>query len=261
MSDYILIPLILVSILVLVIRIPNKIFLSISLFLIGISTFIAIYFSSILLISIVALICFIFVLLSFIFKKNDNYDFLALLKIYLIFSVVSMLIWQILYATFIYERPIIDYVKEYKDHYNFDLDSLGKSINTVKFIGDCEIGYPIIIYTKKEVLENHFSYDFNQQLSKDKKSFTLDSIKCILLIEHERIYNGLYSNGTTEGYRINSKVSAINIKRKCLIDLFEIEGGPPPNTVEYSKVAPESVFGSSTPLRLILEKYNELINQ
>jgi hypothetical protein len=190
----------------------------------------------------------------------------SFIKFYLIVCLISMLIGKFVQANFFSHRP--DYqleylakIKQYKDQFDFNVDSLGNRLIDLKTIDKRRAFYPIIIYTKSINGEIDFDFEFNKGLLKEKRAYTLDSIKTILLIEKDEIYSCTYSNNLTIGYKVLSKISLIDAKSFCRINKIVLEGEDPPLTIKYKKNPPDKVYGKGVSQTEIINAFESYVNR
>jgi len=154
-----------------------------------------------------------------------------------------------------YENEVLSY----KSLYNFNVDSLGLKIDinsfdkTTKELEKYIIAYVLIDGTLQ------YSYEFNKSLDGSLKSFNIDSINTIVVLNSRAIDVGLYSNGTTRAKKIETTV--LFLDKRTLKTSFsrKLIGGSPPEHISYRHAAPESMSGPGPTQSEIIETINDAL--
>jgi hypothetical protein len=146
----------------------------------------------------------------------------------------------------------------YLNRFNFNLDSVGRLLFNLsesqtinKFIQP-----PTIIYSKSDTAI-FFNYNLNLKLSKENKTFSIDSVKVYTLISSTEKEVGIYSNRKTAAYREYMTIKFIDPKTLKLISSIEIAGENPPESIKYRRSAPVKYSGNGPSIDRIMEVINE----
>jgi hypothetical protein len=152
-------------------------------------------------------------------------------------------------------------IKEYKKKFDFNVDSLIKNVNDLKKTNEIteELKRPIIIYSlsNKKVV---FNYYYNLNLPNNFKSFSLDSIRTIVILENIRIDVGTYGNNKTKAQKIQTIIRMFDRKKMVELKSFHIDGNDPPNQIEYRHYCPDTLTGSAPSQDEILKSIKSIIN-
>ena len=136
-------------------------------------------------------------------------------------------------------------INEFKKLYDFNVDSLLTNANSSEKIPkNYKITFPTIVYRKWDG-KTDFDYNFNKSLEQSWKSFSLDSINSIVVIENSTIDIGTYSNGKTKAQKIQTTLSFLDRRTLKQIANRILVGGEPPSSIEYRRSSPESSSGSA----------------
>jgi len=129
---------------------------------------------------------------------------------------------------------------DFKRQYDFNLDSLSKIINTneTESFEKNDLKFPIIIYSNKEDDDSIVLAGINRNLDRKLISFSLDSIKTIVMLENSRVTVGTYTNNSTVGQKYKMKISFIEKQTMKQISSITLDGGDPPRNIKYKENSP-----------------------
>lgn len=149
---------------------------------------------------------------------------------------------------------------QYKTLYDFDVDSLEITVNGSK-ANNIKPAYPVIFYSKMND-SIHYNYVFNKSIDSNLTSFSFDSIKTIILLEHTKLIDGHYSNGKTIAYKVQTKISFIDKNSMREIKTLTLDGEAPPSSISYRRTAPDSKTGKGLAMEEIFQIVkNEILSQ
>jgi hypothetical protein len=153
-------------------------------------------------------------------------------------------------------------IETYKKQYDFNVDSYTTNIDLAKpgTRKNKVLKSPIIVYIKRNG-KTEFDYDFNKTLERNLISFSIDSIKTIVVLENVSLDVGRYTNGTTDAQKIQTTISFIEKRTMSEMSLVTLTGGEPPSSISYSHGAPASRSGSAPTQYEIVEAIKMNLNK
>jgi hypothetical protein len=137
-------------------------------------------------------------------------------------------------------QKAIEKQKLFQSEYEFDLQAFGQSLpqycNSESKETKSKIS-PIIIYERLKNDKARFSYSLNRELQSSEKSLILDSINTVVLINHNEVDIGYYSDYKTKAQRIESSIQFFDVKdKKCFFESKLLGPNPPESVKKYRSI-------------------------